>query len=334
MTTKALKIKPFNNTAVYCRGWYWALPSKDLGRGKSLTIRFLGKEILLFRGESGKVFAMDPYCPHMGAHLKLGRIEGDSIRCAFHGWKYSGMGACEGAPACNKFQPKELPADLKTYSAAEKYSMIWIHTHEGNDPLPHFPALEEKSSRTDEIETRYCHPTLILGGGVDEDHFNFVHEKTVRTTGRLSFEASRISPQVISYSNTASMPRQSFTQKLLAWAYGGILKYKVTYWYGTTAFAELGTPWFPLYSIFAYRPTPEGNTEGLNIYVSPYSGMLGRMAIFLTRKILRKGGGEDTPIQNTLRFRETKWVRESLSFAGFIDYVNEQECLPFEAQQP
>jgi phenylpropionate dioxygenase-like ring-hydroxylating dioxygenase large terminal subunit len=323
--------KAFNNASVYCRGWYWALPAKDLPLMGVHSLQILGRELVLFRGESGKVFAIHPYCPHMGAHLKLGSVEGDAIQCRFHGWKYSGDGKCLGAPPENLNQPKVLPEAQPVFKVAEKFGMIWFHPDVNTtDPLPDFPALAGKKNHaeTDEVETRFCHPTLILGGGVDEDHFNFVHRETIQQTGPLLFSSTRISPQVITFDNVASIPKNSWKRKIVSWLYRGTLRYRVSYWYGTTAFAELGFPWFPLYSIFAYRPTPEGHTQGLNIYVTPYSGLLGTLAIFLTRATLKKGGGEDTPIQNSLRFQETQWVKESGSFANFIDYVNEQPVLP------
>ena len=60
--------------------------------------RFFGQELVLFRGTSGKVIMLDAYCPHMGTHLgrnktsysvvKGQHVEGDSIRCPFHGWRF------------------------------------------------------------------------------------------------------------------------------------------------------------------------------------------------------------------------------------------------------
>ncbi len=322
----------FNNKQAYCQGWYWALPSKDLPKKAVKSVVLLGQEIILFRGESGKVFALDPNCPHMGANLKLGKVEGDSLRCGFHGWAYSGYGECLGAPKQNLYQPKALPPKQKCHRVEEKFSMIWYHTDPNStEALPDFSTHigKQTQSKTDRIETRYCHPTLILGGGVDEDHFNFVHQGTIAQSGTLQFESKRISPRVISFQNTAKIPVSSLRRKILSWLYQGVLTYKVTYWFGTTALAELGPSFLPMYSIFAYRPTPQGFTEGLNIYVTPFSGWFGRWVMKMTGKVLRKGGGEDTPFQNSMQFKETQWVKESKSLYSFIQYVNEQPSLPF-----
>ena len=45
----------------------------------------------MFRGESGQVYVVDAYCPHLGANLAVGgKVEGDCIECPFHGWQYRG----------------------------------------------------------------------------------------------------------------------------------------------------------------------------------------------------------------------------------------------------
>src|SRR5437870_2794133 len=97
----------FNRTDRVVEGWYWTLPSSQLKRGQVRAVTLMGKELVLFRGESGTVVALDAYCPHMGAHLKEGRVEGDSIRCLFHHWKYDARGVCTEIPC------QERPVDAR-----------------------------------------------------------------------------------------------------------------------------------------------------------------------------------------------------------------------------
>ncbi len=327
-----MKTSVFNNSQVYPHGWYWALPSKDLAVGGIKEIDFLGCKILLFRGDNRQVYAQEPYCPHMGAHLKEGKVEGTSVRCGFHGWKFSGSGVCEEAfSSFEKIDPTSVTR-RRVFCVAEKYEMIWIHTRPTTtDPVPHFPFLEGKPhfAKTDEIEIRECHPTLILGGGVDQDHFLVVHKETTDMTGPMKFTGKRLSPTVIGFENTEIIPN-----RLLRWFYSGTLTYRVTYWYATTACAQLGPKWFPMQSLFAYRPIEGGRTIGLNIYVTafaqnPFAKLLGHVAIMITKMILRKGGGEDSVIQNSIRFQENAWTKNSGTFSQFIDYANEQEAAPW-----
>src|SRR5258708_4250021 len=91
----------FNNTDQLIEGWYWLFFSKDLKKGKAKAHTFFGRELVIFRGENQKVVAMDAYCPHMGAHLAEGHVEGNAIRCFFHHWKYDSQGKCVDIP-CEK----------------------------------------------------------------------------------------------------------------------------------------------------------------------------------------------------------------------------------------
>ena len=61
--------------------WYVAGWDHELIDGKLLSRVLLNEHVLLYRGESGKVVAMNDRCPHRGALLSAGRLEGDAIRC-------------------------------------------------------------------------------------------------------------------------------------------------------------------------------------------------------------------------------------------------------------
>src|ERR1044071_9464385 len=88
----------FNNAARVVEGWYWAMPSRAIKCGRARPLAFLGREMVVYRGEDGVARALDAYCPHMGAHLGEGKVEGDGIRCLFHDWKYDAAGRCVEIP--------------------------------------------------------------------------------------------------------------------------------------------------------------------------------------------------------------------------------------------
>jgi len=203
----------FANPQVTPRGWYWALPSRELRPGDKRELKLFGKTILLYRSAAGVVKAVHAFCPHMGAHLGQGRVEGDHIRCGFHGWKFSGDGECLES-TCSKDSLANRPIEpLTTYLVAEKFAMIWIHTDRtSTDPLPDFPSLDgaKVSAHIDVVETRHCHPTLILGGGVDEEHFRVVHRQTTKMVGPMRFAWERLSPAVIRFRNTAPLERRTW----------------------------------------------------------------------------------------------------------------------------
>jgi nitrite reductase/ring-hydroxylating ferredoxin subunit len=70
------------------------IPLSDLdGDGRAL-IEVSGTEIAVFVVD-GEAHAFANACPHQGNPLREGEILGDTLTCAFHGWKFDlGTGAC------------------------------------------------------------------------------------------------------------------------------------------------------------------------------------------------------------------------------------------------
>ena len=60
-------------------GWFFVSYSEELKPGELRNIECFGQEWVLFRAETGDAGVVDPYCPHLGAHLGHGgKVEGDS----------------------------------------------------------------------------------------------------------------------------------------------------------------------------------------------------------------------------------------------------------------
>lgn len=59
-------INVFNNAERIVEGWYWAMRSVEVKRGRTKALSFFGREMVVYRGEDNAVVALDAYCPHMG----------------------------------------------------------------------------------------------------------------------------------------------------------------------------------------------------------------------------------------------------------------------------
>ncbi len=68
--------------------WYVAAWDHELIDGKLLARTLLDQPVLLYKGDSGQVVALDNRCCHRGALLSNGRLEGDCVRCMYHGLKF------------------------------------------------------------------------------------------------------------------------------------------------------------------------------------------------------------------------------------------------------
>jgi len=103
--------------------WYVAAWDHELIDGKKLARTILEKPVVLYRGESGRYIALDDRCCHRGAPLSMGRIEGDCIRCMYHGMKFDENGICVQIPGQERI-PKTMK--VRCYPVEERNHLVWI----------------------------------------------------------------------------------------------------------------------------------------------------------------------------------------------------------------
>lgn len=77
--------------------------TQQLSVGQLMKTQALNQDIVIIRDSKGKVHAIDPHCPHYGAHLGSGdvvQISGeDCVRCPFHEWSFRAEdGVCVDVP--------------------------------------------------------------------------------------------------------------------------------------------------------------------------------------------------------------------------------------------
>ena len=72
-------------------GWFAVASSTELKPGTVLARRYFGQELILYRTASGEARLTEAYCPHLGAHLATGTVEGENLRCPFHGFQEPGI---------------------------------------------------------------------------------------------------------------------------------------------------------------------------------------------------------------------------------------------------
>jgi nitrite reductase (NADH) small subunit len=61
--------------------------TNELSEGDARTVSVNGKLIALFRDSAG-FHAIDDTCPHMGASLAGGFVEGGIVTCPWHAWRF------------------------------------------------------------------------------------------------------------------------------------------------------------------------------------------------------------------------------------------------------
>jgi nitrite reductase/ring-hydroxylating ferredoxin subunit len=176
----------------YPNGWFAVAWSRDLHVGDVRPLSYFGEELVLFRTRSGQARVLDPFCPHLGAHLGHGgRVMGETIRCPFHGWQYDGeSGTCTHIPYCERIPPK---ARVRAWEVQEKNGMVFVwHHSEGKPPEWDFPALPEighpdwSEPRTHELVLD-AHVQDTHENNNDPVHFQFVHRMAETPPGEIQF---------------------------------------------------------------------------------------------------------------------------------------------------
>jgi phenylpropionate dioxygenase-like ring-hydroxylating dioxygenase large terminal subunit len=113
----------------YPNGWFAVCDTDELEAGQVKPIHYLGRDLVLYRGEDGEARVFDAFCPHLGAHLGYGgAVEGNSLRCPFHAWRFGPDGACVEVPYARKVPPR---ARVHAWTSVERSGAILVWHHAG-----------------------------------------------------------------------------------------------------------------------------------------------------------------------------------------------------------
>ncbi len=162
--------------------WHPVMRAQDLRPKQAKPIEFLGEKFTIYRGEDGTPHVTGARCPHRGALMSLGWVEGDGLRCRFHGWRFNGIGQCDEQP--NEDRPFCARVQLKTYPTREYVGLIFAYLGEGEAPLfRQYPDFDQPGVIvTDPPEVIPC--TFWNRLDTDNSHVPWVHRATALRTGR------------------------------------------------------------------------------------------------------------------------------------------------------
>lgn len=158
------------------RFWQPIYHAEDLPVGKAKPVKIMNVEYTLYRGEDGKPYLTQFRCPHRGLQLSAGWVEGNAIRCYYHGWKFDCAGSCVEQPA----EPRPFldKVKLKTYPCRDYVGLIFAYLGEETapPPFPRYPDFENVEGIL-ELDSyhRGCNFFNNLENGADLTHSGFVH---------------------------------------------------------------------------------------------------------------------------------------------------------------
>lgn len=167
--------------------WYVVLESKDVQSGKITRVTRMGEKMIFWRDPGGKVVCMVDLCPHLGARLSQGKINGASLACPFHGFEFNHSGTCTYIPALGQKGtiPKAMRAGV--YPTYEAHDLIWIYWGQNTQvsaPPNFFESIDGSFSYMTFTQLWGVHYSRMIENQLDVMHLPFVHHNTIGRGGR------------------------------------------------------------------------------------------------------------------------------------------------------
>jgi phenylpropionate dioxygenase-like ring-hydroxylating dioxygenase large terminal subunit len=161
------------------RCWHPVARSNEVTRAPFRTV-LLGERLVLFRS-NGRVGGFVDRCPHRRAPLSLGECDGDTLRCAYHGWRFDGDGQCVEIPALGPDGTIPGRARLTPVAAvAERSGMVFAALEPPVAPLARIAESEDPAFMAGELPTIRARASvgLLADNFLDMAHFPYVHKGT------------------------------------------------------------------------------------------------------------------------------------------------------------
>jgi 5,5'-dehydrodivanillate O-demethylase oxygenase subunit len=200
------------------RYWQPVHVSDKLPTGKIIPIRILGEDLALYRGESGKAHVITNECPHRLTRLHIGWIEGETIRCRYHGWRFDESGQCVEQPA----EPKpfcDSVRKLASYPTHEAHGLIFAYLGEGEPPaFRPLPGLEDGAREgwtvCPSVEMIPCNYFQSAENIMDDVHVNFAHQGHLVNTAARKYVPTLTRAQETPFGMTQFQERGGETDQI------------------------------------------------------------------------------------------------------------------------
>lgn len=188
--------------------WHPFALSKSVTAGNARAVRLLSEDLALYRGQSGRAYLVANRCAHRLTMLHTGWIEGEQLRCMYHGWKYNGSGQCVERPA--ERPGSETGIRITAYPVHEYCGLIFAYMGEGEPPpfeLPRKPKFEEPDVLLFQRQEIWpCNWLQHAENSLDAVHVSFAHQM-----GRVGAFGQAISAGIpeLEYEETSAGIRQT-----------------------------------------------------------------------------------------------------------------------------
>jgi aminopyrrolnitrin oxygenase len=240
------------------RSWYLVAPSAAVRPSQVLGVEVGGRELVVFRSEAGQVHALSAHCPHLGAHLKHGTVQGECLRCPLHHWSFDGQGHCRSAPG--REDVSRLPGP-GAWPVVERFGGVLIF----NGPQALFPPPDlgggEHVWDVGPAVTVRCPWLPLAANSFDLEHLRTVHHRELWDTPTLDTP----DPYTLRLRYTSRVVGTGASDRLMKALSGNRIRVTLTLHGGTllSVHSDLGRVQGRL--LASLTPVPEGTSVRLAV---------------------------------------------------------------------
>lgn len=296
------------------RFWHPVATVETVGKGEAKPLRVMGEDLTLYRGESGRPYLVGGHCAHRRTLLHTGWVQGEKLRCIYHGWRFDGGGQCDEAPA----EGPETAAKVRIpgYPLEEYCGLIFAYMGAGPAPvfdLPRKAAFEQPGLIVLARKQVWpCNWFQMVENSLDAVHVSFVH-----LAGKVGpfGEAVTASVPQLEYSETDAGIRQIATRSKT--------NVRVSDWSFPNN-NHIVTPGRTKDSAWVHRgvwnvPVDDTHTMKIGVYAIPSEGPERDRA---TLEHFRKYGDYNPADHHEALFERREWPEDpSLQLTPAQDYV-------------
>jgi 5,5'-dehydrodivanillate O-demethylase oxygenase subunit len=163
------------------RYWMPIAPRAEIDEVIKRPVKLLGEDLIVYKDGLGRYGLLAEHCSHRAASLWYGKIDGEGIRCPYHGWKYDLTGRCLDQPAEPKDSTYKDSIHHTAYPVQEMGGMLFGYL--GPVPAPLVPRFDILA-REDWVRRIEIHPVLDcnwvqpMENAVDPAHLYWLHGYT------------------------------------------------------------------------------------------------------------------------------------------------------------
>ena len=162
------------------RYWHPIAAVSQFEDNRTLPVRLMGEDLVLYKDLSGTFGLIDRQCPHRRSDLSYGFVEECGLRCNYHGWLYDEKGACIAQPYEDTAHPEAKFKDkikIKAYKVEPLAGLLWAYM--GPEPAPLLPNWEPFTWTNGFVQVVFsdvpCNWFQCAENCIDPVHFEWMH---------------------------------------------------------------------------------------------------------------------------------------------------------------